>query len=96
MKILSFGASTSSKSINRQLARRTASKVSGASVRDLDLRSFSSPIYSADEEENNGSPADAQSFLDAIRAYDAVVVSLAEHNGSYSAALNQAVRAVIG
>ena len=86
MKILSFGASTSSQSINRQLARYAASKVPAASVTDLDLRDYELPIFSADEEESNGSPADAQAFLDTIRAHDAVVVSLAEHNGSYSAA----------
>jgi NAD(P)H-dependent FMN reductase len=86
MKILSFGASTSSQSINRQLARYAASQVPGAAVTDLDLRSYDLPIYSSDEEESNGIPADAQAFLDAIRDHDAVVVSLAEHNGSYAAA----------
>jgi chromate reductase len=86
MKILSFGASTSSTSINRQLAKYAAVKVTGAEVTDLDLRSLSLPIYSSDEEEANGIPADAQRFLDTIRAHDAIVLSLAEHNGSYSAA----------
>jgi len=86
MKILSFGASTSSSSINRQLARYAAGKVTGAEVTDLDLSSLSLPIYSSDEEEANGIPADAQRFLDTIRAHDAIVLSLAEHNGSYSAA----------
>jgi chromate reductase len=86
MKILSFGASTSSTSINRQLANHAASLVAGASVTELDLRDLSLPIYSSDEEEANGISADAQRFLEMIRAHDAVVISLAEHNGSYSAA----------
>ena len=86
MKILSFGASTSSSSINRQLAKYAAGKVTGAEITDLDLRNLSLPIYSSDEEEANGIPAGAQRFLDTIRAHDAIVVSLAEHNGSYSAA----------
>ena len=86
MKILSFGASTSSTSINRRFARYAAGQVPGAQVTDLDLREFELPIYSADEEAANGAPADAQRFLDLIRAHDALVVSLAEHNGSYSAA----------
>jgi chromate reductase len=60
--------------------------VSCGLVTELDLRSFDLPIYSADEEEANGVPPDAQAFIDAIRAHDAVVVSLAEHNGSYTAA----------
>jgi NAD(P)H-dependent FMN reductase len=55
-------------------------------VTELDIASYSLPIYSSDEEEANGKPADAQSFLDAIRAHDAIIISLAEHNGSYAAA----------
>ena len=86
MKILAFGASTSSTSINRKLANYAASLVAGAEVTELDLNDFSLPIFNEDEEKANGSPADAQKFLDAIRSHDAVVVSLAEHNGSYAAA----------
>lgn len=86
MKILAFGGSTSSGSINRQLANYAAGLIPGADVTDLDLRSFDLPIYSADEEEQNGHPPAAKEFLDTIRSHDAIVVSLAEHNGSYSAA----------
>ncbi len=86
MKVLAFGASTSSKSINRQLAHFAASKIPNAEVTELDLRSYELPLYSSDEEEANGIPTDAQTFHDTIRANDTIVVSLAEHNGSYSAA----------
>ncbi len=86
MKVLSFGASTSSKSINRQLANYAAAQIPSAEVTQLDLAAYQLPIYSSDEEEANGVPADAQRFLDSIRGHDAVVVSLAEHNGSYAAA----------
>ncbi|MDQ8180781.1 NAD(P)H-dependent oxidoreductase [Pelagicoccus sp. SDUM812005] len=86
MKVLAFGASTSSTSINRQLANFAASLVPGAQVTQLDLRSYRLPIYSADEEKANGVPSDAKAFLAAIRSHDALVVSLAEHNGSYAAA----------
>lgn len=85
-KILALGASTSSGSINRELAAFAASQVAGAEVTELDLRGYQLPIYSADEEEENGAPADAQTFLDAIRSHDAIVISMAEHNGSYTAA----------
>lgn len=86
MKLLAFGASTSSASINRKLANHAANQVADAEVTDLDLRAYSLPIYSSDEEEANGSPADAQKFLDTIRAHDGIVISMAEHNGSYTAA----------
>ena len=86
MKLLAFGASTSSSSINRQLANFAAGTVPGAEVTDLDLRQFSLPIYSSDEEEANGIPTDAHSFKELINSHDGIVISLAEHNGSYSAA----------
>ncbi len=86
MKLLAFGASTSSTSINRQLANFAAGQVPGAEVTDLDLSQLSLPIYSSDEEEANGIPADAQAFKDLISSHDGIVVSLAEHNGSYTAA----------
>ena len=86
MKILAFGGSTSSTSINRQFANHAAGKVPGAEVTDLDLKQFTLPIYSSDEEETHGVPEDAQAFKDLIESHDAIVLSLAEHNGSYSAA----------
>ena len=86
MKLLAFGASTSSTSINRQLANFAANQVADAEVTDLDLSQFSLPIYSSDEEEANGIPADARAFKDLITSHDGIVVSLAEHNGSYAAA----------
>lgn len=86
MKILAFGGSTSSTSINRQLANHAAAKIPGAEVTDLDLRQFELPIYSSDEEESNGIPAAAHAFKEMIESHDGIVLSLAEHNGSYSAA----------
>lgn len=86
MKILAFGASTSSGSINRQLAHHAAGLVEGAEVTRLDLRDFELPIYSEDLQEAEGIPADAVRFYGLIKSHDAVVVSLAEHNGSYTAA----------
>ena len=86
MKVLAFGASTSSKSINRQLAHYAAAQIPGADVTPLDLREFTLPLYSSDEEDAHGVPADAQRFLELIQSHDAVVVSMAEHIGSYAAA----------
>lgn len=86
MKILAFGASTSSNSINRRFANYAANQVSGADVTDLDLRGFELPMYSTDEEGANGIPKQAQEFRDLILANDRIVISLAEHNGSYASA----------
>lgn len=86
MNILSIGASSSSSSINQQLADHTAHRIPGAKVSSFDLSSLNLPIYSEDEEKQNGIPLEAQRFLDAIRANDGIVISLAEHNGAYTAA----------
>ncbi|MGG7565818.1 NADPH-dependent FMN reductase [Rhodovulum sp. DZ06] len=86
MKILAFGASTSGASINRALAGFAASLVPGAEVELLDLRAFQPPLFSEDLEAEIGQPPAARAFLARIAAADALVVSFAEHNGSYTAA----------
>lgn len=86
MKILAFGASNSSTSINKALAGYAASLVDGASVEILDLNDFELPIFSEDREKEIGQPKLAQNFLAKIQCADAIIVSFAEHNGTYSVA----------
>lgn len=86
MKVVAFGASTSKQSINKQLAAYTANLVEGAHVEVLDLNKYQLPLFSQDIEAELGQPEDAQLFLDDIAEADALVVSFAEHNGSYTAA----------
>ena len=86
MKILAFGASSSRQSINKALASYTANLVAGAEITVLDLNDFDMPIFSEDIEKSAGVPVQAQAFVDAIAQTDVIVVSFAEHNGSYSAA----------
>ena len=86
MKILAFGASTSKKSINKTLAEFTASLVPDATVEVLDLNDYVLPIYSEDLEKEIGQPAAAAAFFEKIGSADGLVVSFAEHNGSYTAA----------
>ena len=86
MNILAFGASTSRASINKSLARFTATLVPHAEIDVLDLADYDLPIFSTDLEAEIGKPPAAQAFFDRIGAADGVIVSFAEHNGSYSAA----------
>jgi len=91
MKIVAFGASSSKNSINKKLASFAAKLYqaevnASAQIELLDLNDFEMPIYSIDREKNDGIPALAQRFLDKISEADAIVISFAEHNGSYSAA----------
>lgn len=86
MRIIAFAGSNSSVSINRQLVRFAASYFKNDSVELLDLNDFEMPIYSADIERETGIPALARSFARLIDDCDLIMISLAEHNGAYSAA----------
>jgi chromate reductase len=86
MKILAFAASNSSKSINRQLVAYAAGLVEDAEVEMLDLNDYELPLFSEDREKALGHPDLAKNFLARIAASDALMISFAEHNGSYSAA----------
>lgn len=84
--ILCFAGSTSKNSINKQLVEYAARLTENTSVTVLDLNDFEMPIYSTDREKESGIPNEAQQFFDAITNADALVVSLAEHNGAYTTA----------
>ncbi|MBY0555246.1 NAD(P)H-dependent oxidoreductase [bacterium] len=86
MKILSFGGSNSSTSKNAQLAKYASSLFQNSSVDFIDLNDFEMPLFSVDTEAAHGPQAKAQLFLEKIKQCDALVISLAEHNGSYSVA----------
>lgn len=85
-KVLAFGASSSKKSINQQLALWAAKQLLGIQIKDLDLNDFEMPIYSIDREQHEGIPRKAELFKERILEADGIILSLAEHNGSYTAA----------
>ena len=86
MKLLAFAASNSKKSIIKQLVTYAASLLKGADVEVLDLNDYELPLFSVDKEEELGHPALAKAFLAKIAASDALIISFAEHNGTYSVA----------
>jgi chromate reductase, NAD(P)H dehydrogenase (quinone) len=86
MKLLVFAASNSRKSINKKLVTYAASLVDHAVVEVLDLNDYEIPLFSIEREEAMGHPDLAKAFLAKIASSDALVISFAEHNGSYSAA----------
>jgi len=86
MRILGFAGSNSSKSINRRFVRYVVTHFNDATVEILDLNDFEMPIYSMDREQNNGIPESAVKFALKIDNCDLIIISLAEHNGAYSAA----------
>lgn len=86
MKILAIGASNNRKSINRTLAEYSANLIDGAEVEVLDIQDYELPIFSDEREEKFGQPLQARQFFKKIGEADALVISFAEHNGSYTAA----------
>lgn len=86
MKVLTFAASSSSKSINKTLATYAASLIKEAVVEVLDINDYEMPLFSEDKEALLGQPKEAKAFYEKITAADALIISFAEHNGSYTAA----------
>jgi len=85
-KIIAFGASSSTNSINKQLAAYAASQFENADVEVLDLNDYEMPIFSLDREAKSGIPKLAHRFFEKLGTADLIIVSLAEHNGAYSTA----------
>lgn len=83
MKILGFGASGSRSSINQQLAEFVSKKLD-ANAEIVHIADFPLPIYTIDEEQENGIPSNAVALFERIENADVLVISLAEHNGSYT------------
>ena len=86
MKIIAFAGSSSIESINKKLATWTASLFEGYDTEVLDLNDFEIPIYSIDKEKANGIPEEIKAFSGKLAQADLIILSLAEHNGAYSAA----------
>lgn len=86
MKIIAFGGSNSSTSINKKLATYAAKQFKNSEVEILDLNDLELPLFSVDREKVLGHPKLAQDFLNKIGGADLLVISLAENNGNYSAA----------
>ncbi|WP_440874540.1 NADPH-dependent FMN reductase [Thalassotalea sp. PLHSN55] len=86
MKLLAFAATSSSKSINKQLAGYAASLHTDAEIELLDINDYEMPLFSEDKEQALGQPQQAKDFFNKITQADALIISFAEHNGSYTAA----------
>ena len=89
MKILAFAATNSRNSINKQLISYTADMLrnaNGDEIEIIDLNDFEMPIYSVDREQESGIPEQAHQFYRKIGEAEAILISYAEYNGTYTAA----------
>lgn len=87
MKILAFGASNSSKSINKKFATSVSKyyKEIEDTIEIIDLNDYAMPIFSVDLEAKVGLPAEALAFAEKIDWADFIIISFAENNGNYNA-----------
>ena len=85
-RILAFAGSTSSTSINKQLALYALNQCEGFEQILLDLNALELPLFSVDLEQRDGIHPNAQMFKDIVDTADGLIISLAEHNGNFAAA----------
>lgn len=86
MKILAIAGSNSETSINKLLVTYATSLVQNAEVEVVDMNEFEMPIYKHQREVESGVPQEAKNFAAKIDAADVLIISLSEHNGTYSSA----------
>ncbi len=86
MKIIGIAGSNSSTSINKKLVQYALTHFKHAETELFDMRDFEVPIYSPEREVNEGIPEKIIGLAEKISSSDLVILSLAEHNGSYSVA----------
>ncbi len=84
-KILAFAGSNSSTSINHKLVEYIASEIVAHEVKVLKLVNYPMPMYSEDIEKEKGFPGMTMGLKQEISDADALIISINEHNGSWSA-----------
>jgi len=86
MKVLAIAGSNSEASMNKQLVAYASTLFENAEVEVIDLDPFEMPIYKHEREVEGGVPQEAKDFAAKIDAANLLLISLPEHNGTYSTA----------
>jgi chromate reductase, NAD(P)H dehydrogenase (quinone) len=84
MKTLAFAASSSRSSINKEFANYALNQIESEEKQLLDLNDFALPLYSVDLEKEAGIPEVTKRFAQYLDTADLIIISLAEHNGTYT------------
>jgi len=84
-RVIVFAGSNSKVSINKQLSVYASSFLKDVGLEILDLNDFEVPLYGIDLEEIEGIPEKAKRLNGLLANTDGIILSLAEHNGSYTA-----------
>jgi NAD(P)H-dependent FMN reductase len=88
--IVTIGGSNSKNSINKVLAEYVGNLVQNVNLIKVDLNDYKMPLFSVDEEAENGFSEGLLALNEIIENADGFVISLAEHNGAYSVAFKNA------
>jgi NAD(P)H-dependent FMN reductase len=87
MKILAIAGSNSGVSINKQLVTYASTLFGDKNeIEIVDMNDFEMPIYRHEYEVEKGVPQQAHDFAAKIDNADLLLISLAEHNGTYTTA----------
>lgn len=87
MKILAISGSNAVNSMNSVLVKFAAQQFTGDNeVEFYDMTNFEMPIYRHEIEVEKGVPKEAEKFAAKVDAADVILLSLPEHNGTYSTA----------
>lgn len=86
MKIIALAGSNSSTSINKQFVTY-ATSILNNDVEILDLNDYNIPTYSIDIELQDGFSDDVKQFFKKLNEADVILISFAEHNGNFTAAI---------
>ncbi|EAR14837.1 NADPH-dependent FMN reductase [Robiginitalea biformata] len=90
-KIITIAGSNSQNSINNMLIDYTCKLLDDVEVIPIDLNDYVLPIFGVDYEAENGIPPSVKRLNEVFDRADGFILSLAEHNGSYSAVFKNTI-----
>lgn len=85
LKILVIGTSGNRNSINLALATAAANMIDSGEVETLSVADYELPLFNDERGRLLGQPSLAREFVGRIGNADAIVLSFAEYNGTYTA-----------
>lgn len=83
--ILALAGSNSSTSVNYKLVQHTVSLIEGHQIQLLDMTRYPFPMYSEDDEKQNGYSNSLVELKNDIQRSGGVIISVNEHNSNPSA-----------
>ena len=92
-RIITLAGSARRESLNKQLARVAAARVSalGGEGVFLDLADYRMPLYDGDYESANGVPESARVLGEQVASADGLMIASPEYNGSHPALLKNTI-----